>query len=265
MKNTKALQKIKGKVYLYFKKNGSTILTGIAAIGTVGTAVLAVRATPKALECIRREEEAKEENLTAVEIIRYAGPHYIPAILIGTSAIACMFGANALNKKQQASLISAYAMLDQSYRQYRNKVINLYGNDADVSITDSIAKDEYDNAELCFNPSEEDNLVLFYDDFSKRFFEKTKEQVLLAEYHFNRNFVLFCYATLNQFYEMLGIPGIEGGDDLGWSMYAGDEFYGYHFVDFNHQLIIDSDGDSDPEEFYKIMMPFPPTADYLDY
>ena len=43
----------------FFKKNGSTILTCMSVAGVVGTAVMAVKATPKAIELI---EAAKNET-----------------------------------------------------------------------------------------------------------------------------------------------------------------------------------------------------------
>ena len=71
--------------------------------------------------------------------------------------------------------------------------------------------------------------MLFYDSFSKRYFQSTIEQVIQAEYHLNRNFVLGGYVTLNQFYEFLGIAQLKETEELGWAIE--DEFY---WIDFNH-------------------------------
>ena len=107
---------------LFFKRNSSTILTCVGALGVVTTSVLAVKATPKALALIEAAKEEKGEELTPVETVQVAGPVYIPAIVTGVSTIACIFGANALNKRQQAALMSAYALLDSSYKEYKAKV-----------------------------------------------------------------------------------------------------------------------------------------------
>ncbi|MCG5029675.1 DUF6353 family protein, partial [[Ruminococcus] torques] len=53
---------------------------------------------------------------------------------MGVSTIACIFGANALNQKKQASLMSAYVMLNESYKQYRKSAKTVYGEDADDKI-----------------------------------------------------------------------------------------------------------------------------------
>ena len=65
----------------------------------------------------------------------------IISVLLGVSTIACIFGANALNQKKQASLMSAYAMLNESYKQYRKAAKTVYGEDADDKIHAEMAKD----------------------------------------------------------------------------------------------------------------------------
>lgn len=54
---------------------------------------MAVRATPKAVKMLEEAESEKGEYLTKLEIIRAAGPIYIPSVLLGVSTIACIFGA----------------------------------------------------------------------------------------------------------------------------------------------------------------------------
>lgn len=125
----------------FVKKNGSTILTCVGAAGVVGTSILTVRSATKANDILAKAEKEKGEELTVLEKVNYAFPTYIPPILMGVGTIACIFGANVLNKKHQASLISAYGMLDQSYKEYRNKVKELYGEEAEQAVEESIAED----------------------------------------------------------------------------------------------------------------------------
>jgi hypothetical protein len=115
------------KTKLFFKKHSSTILTVIGAVGVVGTAVLSVKATPKALKLIEeKKQELEKEELTAIETVKTAWKPYIPAAITGFSTIACIFGANYLSVRSQASLMSAYALLDRSYKEYREKTEELY-------------------------------------------------------------------------------------------------------------------------------------------
>lgn len=89
--STKIITSVFKKV-LY--RSSPTILTVVASVGVIVTTITAVRATPKAIKLLKEAEAEKGENLTKVEIIRVAGPSYIPSTLLGISTIVCIFGAN---------------------------------------------------------------------------------------------------------------------------------------------------------------------------
>ena len=124
----------------FVKKHGSTILTTLGVVGVIGTTVAAVKETPKALMLLNEAKKEKGEELTVIEKVKVAGPVYIPSVIIGTSTIACIIGSNVLNKRHQAALLSAYTMLDQSYKEYKDKVIDLYGEETDEKIEEEISK-----------------------------------------------------------------------------------------------------------------------------
>lgn len=253
----KKLNDLFGKTKLFFKRNSSTILTCVGSIGVVTTAVLAVKATPKAIRLLELAEEEKGEELTTLETVKIAGPAYIPAAITGVSTIACIFGANILNKRQQASLMSAYALIENSYKEYKNKLKTLYGDDADKEVTQEIVKDRYEN----YDVSVSDEKQLFFDYFSMRYFESTMEEVLIGENNFNKKLTLNGYASLNELYDSLGIPRVDYGYELGWSHEAGGAFYGYSWVDFEHEKIT-LEGDL---ECCIISMSHEPTADFLGF
>ncbi|WP_407450062.1 DUF6353 family protein [Fibrobacter sp.] len=154
--------------------NKSLILTCISAVGVITTGVLAARAAPKATKLLEEARANKGEELTNLEKIKTTAPVYIPAMLAGASTIACMFGANALNAKQQASMASAYALLDSSYKEYQAKVKELYGEDADNHVKEEMVKDIYE-------PSEDelpDGEHLFFDFNSMTYFNAKMEEVI---------------------------------------------------------------------------------------
>ena len=218
---------------LFLKRNGSTILTVLGGAGVVATAVTAVKATPKAIKLIEVYEEQKGEDLTTLEKIKVAGPHYIPSILIGSGTIACIFGANIMNKRQQASLASAYALIDNSYKEYKKRVEELYGEEAHKEAISSIAKDKYtDDIRVG------DNKMLFYDEFSHRYFESTLEDIIKAEYNTNRQLQCNGRVYLNEYYEFLDLEPIPGGTELGWSSYILESHYFTEWIEFNHEKVI---------------------------
>lgn len=222
----------------FVKNNASTILTGVGSVGVIATAVMAVKATPKALSLIKEAEEKKGEELTKMEILAVAGPTYIPAILIGTTTIACIFGANILNKRQQAALMSAYALLDSTYKDYKAKVQELYGDDANDEIMNEIAKDKYEETDIS-PPADE---RLFYDEYSQRYFHSTTEKVLRAEYEINRILNSECGVYLNEFYELLGLERVDYGNFIGWSSFELMEMSWSSWLDFNHRKVVMDDG-----------------------
>lgn len=247
----------------FIKRNSATILTCVGGAGVIITSVMAVKETPKALRLIEEAEKEKGESLTKLEVVKAAAPVYIPAIATGAATIACIFGANVLNKQHQAALMSAYALIDNSYKEYKNKVKELYGEEAHQNIVDSIAvekaKDVNIHAEClgtdCDLSTEENSgeTRLFYDEYSNRYFETTIERVISAEYHLNRNYILRGYAVLNELYDFLGLEPTEGGSLTGWMPMDEDMFW----IDFNHRKVVMDDG----LECYIIEMPFAPTPE----
>lgn len=252
---------------LFVKRNAPTILTVFGGAGVVVTSVLAVKATPKAMALIKQEKEVKGEELTKMEIVKTAGPAYIPAVISGVGTLACIFGANALNKRQQAALMSAYTLVDNSFKEYKNKLKELYGEETHNNIVDAIAVEKAQDMRIrtenlcteCDLSLEDSGSEprLFYDYHSGRKFESTIERVMDAEYHLNRNYILRGYAYLNEFYEFLGIEQTDYGSVLGWA--PNDD--GMYWIDFNHHKTVLDDG----LEVYIIEMPFEPTYDFWDY
>lgn len=222
----------------FLKRNSSTILTCVGAAGVVATAVLAVKATPKATRLLEEAKKEKGEELTKFEVVKVAGPVYIPAVVTGVSTIACIFGANVLNKRQQAALMSAYALLNNTHKDYKKKVEELYGEDANAKIREELAKDEYEETDISVGEHKQ----LFYDMFSERYFESTMEDVLRAEYEINKKISLWCGVYLNEFYELLDIPAVDYGDFLGWSSGTLMDTTWNDWLDFYHEKAIMDDG-----------------------
>lgn len=221
------------------KKNASTILTVLGAAGVVATAVTAVQATPKAMRLIEEKKVEKGGELTKWEITQVAAPAYIPSVIICAATVGCILGAHVLNKRTQARLTSAYALLNQTHRTYRKKVKDIYGEDADQKVQEELAKDKYEEDK----PEVEDpTQMLFYDIYSKQYFTSTEADVQNAEYLLNRSLNLKGYVTAKEFYDFLRIPSCDSGEELGWSTGMNLEYYWQEWIDFHHQYTIMEDG-----------------------
>lgn len=227
------------KSQMFFKRNSSTILTCVGAVGVVATTVTAVKATPKALALLDEAKKEKGEELTKLETVKIAGPVYIPSVVLGVSTLACIFGANILNKRGQASLMSAYALADRSYKDYKKKVDEIYGEEAGEQVRAGIAKDKYKEQPI---PPVEDGKRLYYDFYSGRYFEASPTFVKTAEYELNRKLMMDDCAYLNEWYYLLDLEPLEHGLDFGWSTCANSAMYWQTWVDFRHEKVVMDDG-----------------------
>lgn len=251
------------------KKATPTILTFVGGIGVVITTVLAIKATPKALELMqedsRKNHDGDPHAATKMEAVKSCWKCYIPAAATGITTIVCIFGANTLNRRQQASLASAYALVSRSYDGYKHQVKEIYGKEAHEKIMQSLNVEKsvplrisnpsfVSNSSLDFEGADEEER-LFYDPFSERYFQATISQVLQAEYHLNRNFALMGGSIgVNDFYTLLGIEPVKKLEDFGW--WVSDELY---WIDFDHVKTIVDDGLNGEIDCYIIDMTFTPT------
>lgn len=262
MKGSQTLQKLCYGSKMYLKRNSSTILTCIGVAGVVLTAITAAKATPKAIKILEKAREEKGEELTKLETVVAVAPAYIPPVAIGASTIACMVGANILNKRQQAAMTSAYALLDNYHRRYKGKLKELYGEEADTKIREAIVKEDIQDMDVwapgCGSIDRKGEKRLF--ELNGRYFESTMESVINAEYHFNRNFALRGDTCLNELYSFLGLSTTDEGYLLGWSCSYLVEDYESPWIDFDHRRVRLDDG----SECYIIDTPLPPIMGYED-
>lgn len=243
------------KVKKTLERKLPTILSIAGSLGIVATSVATADATIKALGFSKKE--ASDVDFDRREFIKESWKYYIPASLIGVSSIACVACSQIINKQQQASLVGAYIFLNRSYKEYKTRVKELYGDDADLKIKETIANSIFE--QKSYDSKNLDDKELFYEEYFGEFFESTEREVLEAEYHLNRNFALRGYAELNEFYSFLNLPPTKIGKELEWSIDIGND-YGYSWIDFKHETFTTMDG----LKYTAITMPFPPVSPWVD-
>lgn len=233
------------------KKHIPTIFSLVGAIGVIVTAALTAKETPKALEII----ESMDENATKLDVVKETWKCYLPAALTGAATIICIFGANGMNQKQKAALISAYTLLNEAYREYQAKAKEVFGEDAETKIRTAIAKEHFDGSDIS------KDLPLFYDECSGRYFNATMEDVIIAEYELNRIFAIHGWASVNDWYDLIGVDCERNEDEfIGWSEEAAENFT-CKWIEFEHDSVTMDDG----LECCIIHTPHPPTADFMNY
>ena len=219
-------------------KRSPEILTGLGIAGMISTTVLAVQATPKALDLIARAEDKKFDNghgnkLTASEKMKVAWKPYIPAAITGIASISCIIGASSVHAKRNAAIAAAYNLSQTALTEYKEKVVETIGEKKEQAIKDKIAKDKIKK-----DPVSKSEVIvtgkgntLCYDAFNSRYFYSDIDQIKRAINELNRIMLSQMYVSLNDFYDELNLKHSGNGDELGWKL---DD--GFIEVDFSSQL-----------------------------
>lgn len=201
------------KVTSVVSNNSPAILMGLGLVGTVTTAVLTAKATPKAIALLE-SEDAVDSPLGYKA--RLVWPKYVPAVVSGIMTCACIIGSNTISTRRASALATAYAVADKALGTYSNKVVDMLGEKKDVAIRDAIAKDkvkENPNYEVWVTGNGD---VLCYDAWSGRYFKSDIEKVRKAINDLNQNIIHDMWVSLNEYYSALGLPSVRMGDTMGW-------------------------------------------------
>lgn len=221
------------------KKHSPEILTGIGIAGMIGTTVMAVKATPKALTLIAEEETRRgnEHKLTIIEVTKVAWKPYIPAAITGIASIACLIGANSTHLKRNAALATAYTLSETALREYKSKVVETIGEKKEQTIRDAIAKEKIEKNPVTKNEVllTEKGTTLCYDAISGRYFKSSMEALRKAENEINSLLLRDQSISLNDFYYEIGLDDIKIGQRLGWNVDKG-------LVDLSFSTQLASDG-----------------------
>ena len=215
------LSQVANSTRAFLVKRSPEILTGIGIAGMVATTVLAVQATPKALRLL--EERAQEEgrdDFTLLEKTKICGKCYIPAVVSGTMSIACLVGASSVNARRNAALAAAYTLSDTALREYKEKVVETIGEKREQAVQDKLSEDKVKKNPVSKNEviiTEKGNTLCF-DTISGRYFKSDIDTIKKAMNEFNRGLLSDMYASLNEFYDEIGLAPTSLGDDLGWNI-----------------------------------------------
>lgn len=223
-------------VKAFTTQHSPEILTGLGIAGMVTTTVLAVKATPKALQLIEDAKYEKEDTLTVPETIKATWKCYIPAAVTGVASISCLLGASSVSLKRNAALATAYKLSETALMEYKEQVIDTIGERKEKDIRDKVAKKKLEK-----DPVSSSTIVitdkgntLCYDAVIGRYFKSDIETIKKAVNELNRQMLLENYISLNEFYNELGLENCDVGDSLGWNIETG-----YIEPEFSTQLADD--------------------------
>jgi hypothetical protein len=215
-------------------KNAPTILTMTGITAMASSTYWAVKATPKALALKEKAEVEKNKKagtfkgdkvndwipLTKVEIVQTCWRCYAPAFITGVLGAACLIGANSMNLRKNAALAAAYAFSETNFKEYREKTLEEVGEKKEEKIRNAVAEEKITknpvNTSTVLETGNGDTLC--YDAICGRYFKSSIEKLKSALNELNMELVQDGYVSLNQYYDLIGLPDGMLGDDLGWSI-----------------------------------------------
>lgn len=272
---TTTVSKTLHKTGFKLKKYSPEILAVSGVIGIVTSAVMACKATTK-VSAILEESKATidaihdcQENPELVESGKYSEEDakkdlaityaqtgmklvklYAPSVILGTLSITSMLASNNILRKRNAALAAAYATIDKSFKKYRDRVVERFGETVDKELKYGVKKQKVEDIVTDPETGKEkkvkktidvvDDLdgyseyARFFDDGCKGW-EKDAEANLMflrAQQQYANDLLRSRgYLFLNEVYNMLGIQITKAGQVVGW-VYDPDNVKFYNYVDF---------------------------------
>jgi hypothetical protein len=166
MKTKALVSKVGGyfcKAGFQLKQYSPEILVVAGVVGTVVSAVMACKATTKVGAIMEKAKEDIEqihncsENQTLVEsgkynkedarkdlVIVYAQTGfkfvklYAPSVMLGLLSISGILASNNILRKRNVALAAAYSAVDRGFKEYRNRVIERFGQEVDRELQNNI-------------------------------------------------------------------------------------------------------------------------------
>lgn len=208
----------------FIGKHSPEILTGIGIMGMISSTILAVKATPKAMELIKlKKKELETTELKPVEVVKTAWKPYIPAVGLSIASISCIVGASTINYKRNAALASAYAITERTLIRYRDKVVETLGEKGEKKIREEIAQDqvtEKKTSQSAILMTNKGNTLLM-DTYSGRYFRSDLDEIRKVVNKLNRDLIYENYIPLNDFYYEIGLDNVKNGSLVGWNLAQG--------------------------------------------
>lgn len=287
MKKDEIMNKMSGafnNVGFKMKKHSPEILMVAGVAGVVVSAVMACKATLK-VDAIMDETKEKMDKIHKAEddgvtesgedyfiedakkdtAIVYAQTGfklvktYAPAVAIGTLSIVSILASNNILRKRNVALAAAYATVDKSFKEYRNRVIEKFGQEVDRELKYNIKAEKVPTTEVdeetgkekkvkknafVVNPSDVSGYARFFEKYTV---DEDGNSILNPHWEPNNEYnIMFIKAQenyandllrakkrlfLNDVYEMLGLPRTKAGQVVGW-VYDEDNPVGDNYVDF---------------------------------
>lgn len=195
--------------------NSPAILTAVGVAGTLSTAFLTGRASFKAARLLSEDSP----HLDTKEQFKLVWRFYVPAACSAGLTVAAIIFACQIGTRRAAAMAAAYTISEKAFAEYREKVVEKIGANKERQVRDELAQDR-----VAQNPPSSNQVllaaggnVLCHEAFTGRYFRCDIETLRQAQNTINYRVLNDSYASLTDFYNLIGLPSTTMSDDLGWN------------------------------------------------
>lgn len=238
------------------KKHSPTILAVAGTVGVVTSGVMACKATTKLSTIIDEHHDnvneihdyieengfsdkytEKDSNKDLTIVYAQTGVKlaklYAPSVILGTISLTAILGSNHILRKRNIALTAAYTTAAKTFRTYRDRVVDRFGEGLDEELRYGIKTKEIEET-VTDEKGKEKKVkktvdvvnIEDIDGYSRLFYEgnpgwdndpRFTRMYLLSQLKYaNTLLKKRGYLTLNEVYKMLGFSLIPDGQIMGW-------------------------------------------------
>lgn len=281
----KSVNGVASKTVMKLKKHSPEILVVAGIAGTVVSAVLACKATTKVAEILDETkgtldtihegmetgaingQEYTTEDGKKDTVVVYAqtgmklAKLYGPAIILGTLSITSILASNNILRKRNVALGAAYAAIDKSFKEYRGRVIERFGEQVDTELKYGINAKKFEEIEvdpetgkekkvkktvMVADPNLQSDYAVYFDSKSRNYETNPdyNRMFLKAQQAFaNDKLQTRGHLFLNEVLDDLDLPRTPAGQIVGWTKDGPDGYVNFRIVEVERET---EDGRHEP-------------------
>lgn len=281
----KSVNGVASKAVMKLKKHSPEILVMAGIAGTVVSAVLACKATTKVAEILDETkgtldtihegmetgaingQEYTTEDGKKDTVVVYAqtgmklAKLYAPAIILGTLSITSILASNNILRKRNVALGAAYAAIDKSFKEYRGRVIERFGEQVDTELKYGIKAKKFEEIEvdpetgkekkvkktvMVADPNLQSDYAVYFDSKSRNYETNPdyNRMFLKAQQAFaNDKLQTRGHLFLNEVLDDLDLPRTPAGQIVGWTKDGPDGYVNFRIVEVEREI---EDGRHEP-------------------
>lgn len=281
----KSVNGVASKAVMKLKKHSPEILVVAGIAGTVVSAVLACKATTKVAEILDETkgtldtihegmetgaingQEYTTEDGKKDTVVVYAqtgmklAKLYAPAIILGTLSITSILASNNILRKRNVALGAAYAAIDKSFKEYRGRVIERFGEQVDTELKYGIKAKKIEEIEvdpengkekkvkktvMVADPNLQSDYAVYFDSKSRNYETNPdyNRMFLKAQQAFaNDKLQTRGHLFLNEVLDDLDLPRTPAGQIVGWTKDGPDGYVNFRIVEVERET---EDGRHEP-------------------